>query len=110
MISYRLILDAAGITALGVVFVAAGRWSLPSALCAALSAGAFLLAWRGLANLLSLNDDFMALISVGDTGCLLAGALGPTLCSRLPGAAGDRWWLPALAGGVLGFVVNTLIL
>ena len=110
VISYRLIIEAAGITGMSLVFVAAaGRWSLAAAMCAALSAAALLVAWRGLSNVISLNDDFMPLVSVGDTGCLLAGALGPALCSRLPGAAADRWWLPAVAGGVIGFVVNTLI-
>lgn len=111
MISYRLIFEAAGITALAVVFVAtAGRWSVTSTVCAGLAAGALLVAWRGLSNLLGLNDDYMPLVSVADTGCLLAGALGPALCSRVRGASVERWWLPAVAGGVMGFVVNALIL
>jgi hypothetical protein len=53
-------------------------------------------------NVLSLKDGFMPLVSVGDTGCLLAGPLGLALCSRLPGAATERWWPPAVAGGILG--------
>ncbi len=100
MISYRLILEAAAITGLAVAFVAAaGRWSTATVLYAALSAAALLLAWRALCNLVGLNDDYMPLVSIGDTGCLVAGALGPALCSRIPGAAKDRWWLPAVAGG-----------
>jgi len=111
VISYRLILEAAGITGLCVVFVAAaGRWSTRSSLCAGISSAALLIAWRGLSNLLSLNGDYMPLVSVADTGCILAGAVGPALCARLPGAAKDRQWVPAVAGGVLGLAVNTLIL
>ena len=111
MISYRLIFEAAGITALSVVFVAvAGRWSVRGTIAAAVGSGALLVAWRCLSNLLRLNDDYMPLVSVADTGCLLAGALGPLLCARVARTPAARWWLPAVAGGVMGFVVNTLIL
>jgi hypothetical protein len=111
VIAYRLIFDAAGITGLSVLFVAGtGHWPARWAIVAALASGALLVAWRGLCNVLSLNDDYMPLVSVADTGCLLAGALGPALCAKVAGTPADRWWLPAVAGGALGFVVNTLIL
>src|SRR5262245_54321131 len=137
MISTGQILAAAVVTGIAVAVAAAAmRWSLAALAAAALSSFALIVIWRWISNLLGLNDDFVPAVSVGDTGCLIAGALGPAVVARLPWfAAGKRrvpavvegtpgrpvsgrgtdagaWsdWVPALVGGVIGFVINVVIL
>jgi hypothetical protein len=125
MISTGQILAAAAVTAIAVAVAAAAvRWSPAAVAAAALASFALVVAWRALSNLAGLNDDFLPAVSVGDAGCLLAGALGPAVVARLPrfrprrrdlprpagGAAARRDWIPALAGGIVGFAINVVIL
>ena len=110
MIAWRLIVEAAAITATAVGL--AGllvRWE-PRNLVIAVS-GAFLLilGWRAIANADHWNDDFVRLVSVGDVGCLLAGAAAPAPLARIPGATPHRL-VPTVAGGLVGFVINVVIL
>jgi uncharacterized membrane protein YeaQ/YmgE (transglycosylase-associated protein family) len=51
----------------------------------------------------------VSLISVGDVGCLLAGAAVPAMLMRT-GAKAARSLVPAAVGGVVAFVVNVAIL
>ena len=63
MIRYSLIVEAAALTAAAVVLAAAAaRWAAGSVAAAAAGAFATLIAWRALANALSLNADFIALL------------------------------------------------
>lgn len=137
MISTGQILTAAAVTAIAVVVAAAAlRWSLAALAAAALSSFALIVVWRAISNLTGLNGDYLPAISVGDTGCLIAGALGPAVVARLPwfssptrrlpavvegapgpavsgrgfGAGARSDWVPAIVGGVVGFVANVLIL
>lgn len=137
MISTGQILAAAIVTGIAVALAAAiMRWSPAALAAAALSSFALIVVWRWISNLVGLNDDFLPAVSVGDTGCLIAGALGPAAVARLPwfssgnrrlpavveGAPGPAvsgrgpeagaWsdWVPALVGGVVGFVINVVIL
>ena len=111
VIGYRLIVEAAGLTAAVVVLVAAAvRWR-PGTLAAA-AAGTFaaLVVWRAIANGLSLNADFVAYVSVGDCGCLLAGGLAPAVLGARAGLPRTARLRPALAGGIAGFLINVVIL
>src|SRR5215831_6549218 len=137
MISAGQILAAAIVTGIAVALAAAIMGWPPAALAAAaVSSFALIVVWRWISNLLGLNGDFLPAVSVGDAGCLITGALGPALVARLPWfnpesrrlpAVVDRasgpavsgrgsnvgpWgdWVPALVGGVVGFVVNVVIL
>lgn len=110
MIAWHLILEASAITAAAVALSAAvAQW--PSRVVVAAALGAFLLVlgWRAAANGLSWNDDVVRLVSVGDVGCLLAGAAAPALLGRIPQRM-PRALGPVLAGGIVGFVVNVVIL
>lgn len=127
MISTGQILAAGALTGIAVALAAAAmRWSLAPLAAAALSSFALIVVWRAISNLAGLNGDFLPAVSVGDTGCLVAGALGPAVVARLrrapteadgpaaagPGPATGFWsaWAPVLAGGIAGFVVNVVIL
>lgn len=110
MIAWRLILEAAVITAAAVAVTAlVARWRPGPLVAAAMGSFLLILGWRAIANAAHLNDDFMTLVSVGDLGCLLAGAAAPALVALarrgVPLAA-----VPVLAGGLIGFVVNVVIL
>ena len=111
MISTGQILAAGVITAIGVAVAAfAVRWEPLWIAAGAVLAFVLILVWRGLSNLLGLNGDYVPAVSVGDTVCLVAGALGPAaivVTSRVPD---QGRWVPAVAGGVVGFVVNVVIL
>jgi len=137
MISAGQILAASIVTGIAVALAAAVmRWS-PAALAeAALSSLALIVIWRWISNLLGLNGDFVPAVSVGDAGCLIVGAFGPAAVARLPwfsvgsrrlttvvegapgvaatgrGSGAGAWsaWVPALVGGVVGFVINVVIL
>lgn len=111
MISTGQILSAAAITG-GAVAVAAAavRWRPPSLAGAAVSAFVLIVLWRWISNLVGLNEDFAPLVSVGDMVCLAAGGLGPALIAATGRAPEPRRWVPAVAGGVVGFVVNVVIL
>jgi len=111
MISTGQILAAGLITAIGVAIAAfAVRWPTPWAVAGAALAFALIVVWRAVSNLLGLNNDYLPAVSVGDTICLAAGALGPAAIA-LAGRVPERSrWLPAVVGGLLGFAVNVAIL
>jgi hypothetical protein len=111
MISTPQILAAALITGLAV-FAAAETVSWPRLYSSVAALGSFglIVAWRAVANLKGLNGDYIPAISVGDTGCLLVGAIipfGVLLSRRLPDS---RRWVPAVVGGAVAFVVDVVIL
>jgi hypothetical protein len=111
VIPLYLIVEAAASTALAVALAAfAVGWTVRPAMTAAIGSFAGLIAWRLFANALSLNADFMPGISVGDSGCLVAGGAIPYLLAR--GAPKDKVHphLPAIAGAIVGFVINVMIL
>lgn len=111
MIRYTLIGEAAALTAAVVVLTAAAaRWTTAAVAAAAAGAFATLIAWRAIANALSLNADFIGYVSVGDCGCLLAGALVPAIMGARPTLPRTAKLLPAVAGGIAGFVINVVIL
>jgi hypothetical protein len=111
MIGWPQILTAAVVTALGVGMTAmAVRWPLSTTLSASIAAFLLIVAWRGGSNLLGLNGDFLPAVSLGDVGSLPVGAVGPALTARLVQVPRDRLWLPALAGAVVGFFANVVIL
>jgi len=66
--------------------------------------------WRAISNLLGLNGDFLPAVSVGDSVCLVAGALGPAAIAFTRRVPERGRWLPAVVGGLVGFVVNVVIL
>lgn len=120
MISTGQILAAALVTGIAVGLAAAAlRWTLAATAAAALSSLALIVVWRALSNLAGLNGDYVPAISVGDTVCLVAGALGPAVVTYLPffgqstaasGVGGWSRWLPMVVGGIVGFVINVVIL
>ena len=110
MISPLLIVISAVIAAAAVAVSARYvRWPVFPALVATAGTLVLVIAWRLLANVLSLNDDFMPAVSIGDAGCLLAGGLPPLLA-----AAANRpvppLVLPAVTGALVAFIVNVIIL
>ena len=111
MISIAQIIAAGILTGIAVAVAAAiGRWDLPWLIIAAAGALVLIIAWRLVCNLLQLNGDFIPVVSVGDTVCLLVGALAPlavALAGRVPA---QRRWIPALVGGIAAFVINVVIL
>jgi hypothetical protein len=111
MISTGQILAAGAITGVAVAVAAAAvRWRPPWLAAAAISAFALILLWRWISNVVGLNGDFGPLVSIGDVGCLAAGALGPAAVAAT-GRPGESWsWVPAVAGGVAGILVNVVIL
>jgi ammonia channel protein AmtB len=111
VIPWSLIIIAGALTGL----VAAGaafalRWQAWSALLAGVSTFALIVAWRTISNTLGLNDDFVRLVSPGDLGCLVAGAIGPGVLALLTPTPERGRWLPAAAAGVAGFIINVIIL
>lgn len=111
MIAAHLIAEAAAITGLAVALVAFVRgWPPGRAIVAALGAAIGIAGWRALANVLALNTDFLPAVSVGDSGCALAGSLVPLLVGRTARADSRFDALPAIVGGLVGFVVNVVIL
>jgi hypothetical protein len=111
VISLDLIVAAAAVTALAVVVAAfAGGWTVRSAMTAAIGSFAMLIAWRSVANALSLNADFMPAISVGDCGCLVAGGAIPYLLARSAPKKRAHPYLPAIAGAIVGSVINVVFL
>jgi hypothetical protein len=111
MISTGQIIAAGLVTALGVAVAAwAVRWPRWPLVLSAVGAFVLIVAWRGVCNRFGLNGDFVPAVSVGDTGCLVAGALAPLAVAAFGQVAERRWWLPAVAGGVVGFLVDVVIL
>ena len=109
MISTGQILAAGAITAIAIAITAAAlRWLPPWLVAATVLAFILIVVWRAISNQLGLNGDYVPAVSVGDTVCLAAGALGPAAVAVAVGqrVPARRRWLPA----VVGFVVNVLIL
>jgi hypothetical protein len=110
MISPLLIVISAVIAAAAVALACAyARWSAPDLAAAAAGTLLAVIGWRILANAFSLNEDFMPAISVGDAGCLLAGALPPAVVASVHREPGRRA-LPGVAGGLVAFIANVIIL
>jgi hypothetical protein len=113
MISTGQILAAAAVTGVAAAVAAAAvHWSLAGIGAAALSSFLSIVVWRAISNSLGLNGDYIPAVSVGDTACLLAGALGPAAVAfSQPAEARDwRTWLPPAVAGIVGFVINVVIL
>jgi hypothetical protein len=111
MISTGQIIAAGAVTALGAAIAAwAVRWPRSSVLSSAVGAFLVILAWRGLCNLVGLNGDFVPAVSIGDAGCLVAGALAPFAVARFARVPDQRRWVPPVVAAVIGFLVNVLIL
>jgi hypothetical protein len=110
MVPPALILAAALISGSAVAVAARACHWQPLPLAAA-TAGTFVavLGWRLLANLWSLNDDFMPAVSAGDILCLLAGGL-PAALAAAAGGRLSRPYLVIATGAVTAFVVNVVIL
>ena len=110
MIPWHLILLAAGITGLVVVAVAKlMSWSVPASVGAALAAAGGMIVWRAGANAWDLNEDIFSLVSPGDLGCLVAGALGPGVVAKFR-REGSRGLAVASIAGAVAFVVNVVVL
>src|SRR6202035_2789399 len=110
MIAWRLILEAAVITAAAVALSAfLARWRGRLVLAAAGGSFLLILGWRALSNAAQWNGDFVHLVSVGDVGCLIAGAVAPALLARARRPTA-RNLVPAVVGGFVGFLVNVAIL
>jgi len=110
MISLVLIVTAA-VVAAAAAAVAALVVGWPVVPLVATAVGTFVLVvgWRVVCNALSLNEDFMPAISVGDAVCLLAGGLAPAAVSAaLPQMPGKG--VVILVGALAAFVVNVVIL
>jgi hypothetical protein len=111
MISIGQIIAAGILT--GIAVAVAGllaRWPWPSAAAAAVGSLLLIVVWRLATNALQLNQDFIPAVSVADALCFVFGALAPiavAIRSRLPGPTG---WMPAVVGGLAGFVINVVIL
>lgn len=110
MVSPVLIVIAGVVAGVAVALAALfSRW--PTAPLVAAAAGTFVLvvAWRLVANALSLNDDFMPAVSVGDVVCLLAGGIPPAVVAVV-GRRVPRKAVIVLTGAVIAFAVNVVIL
>ena len=111
MISTGQIVAAGAVTAVSVAIAAAAvRWRVQWILAAAFGALVLIIAWRAASNLQGLNGDFLPAVSVGDVGCLLVGAIAPLAVGYSRVAPARRRWVPAIAGALVGFVVNVVIL
>ena len=111
MIAPSLIVESALVTGLAVTVAAfATNWRFRSAMTAAIGTFLLIIAWRVLANVFALNADFMPAVSIGDSGCLIAGSLIPYLAGRSTGFAKSAQVVPAVTGGLVGFIINVVIL
>jgi hypothetical protein len=111
MIAWSLIIAAGLLTRAAVRFAAvAEHWRPRAAASAGVAAGVLIIAWRGIYNTLGLNGDFIPLVSIGDVGCLVAGAAGPAAVALLAAMPSRGRWLPAAVGGLAGFAFNVVIL
>lgn len=110
MISTPLIVISAVIAAAAVALACRyARWPGPDLAAAAVGTLLAVIAWRILANAMSLNEDFMPAVSVADAVCLIAGALPPAVVASVDKELPQRA-LPALAGGPAAFIANIIIL
>jgi len=110
MIPLGLIILSALISAAAVVLAAPiARWPVLRVVVAAMSTLLAVVAWRLAANALSLNEDFMPAISVGDVVCLLAGGIPPAVVAALDRTV-PRKTLPVIAGALAAFLANDIVL
>ena len=110
MIGWQLILVAAAITATAVAVAGLWlRWELHILIAATIGSLLLIFGWRAIANAASWNGDFLRFVSIGDAGCLVAGAAAPALLARGRRSA-SHVLVPAGVGGIVGFVVNVVIL
>ncbi len=108
MISVGLILAAATVTGVATSLAAVfAGWERRVAALAAMGAFLGILVWRLAGNGLHLNADLGPFVSIGDVGCLIAGALAPALVGW-PQPSQRAW--PAVVAGLTGFIVNVVIL
>ncbi len=111
MISWAQIALAAVITGVSVGLAArAARWPTGWTIFAGAAALALIVVWRGLCNRLGLNADFIPAVSPGDVGSFVAGAIAPMATLPFVGGNRRRQWLPAVVGGIVGFVANVVTL
>ncbi len=111
MISWTQIAVAAVITGVRVGLAAgAARWPRGWAIFAGAGALALIVIWRGLSNRIGLNADFIPAVSPGDVGSFVVGAIGPMAALPFVGGNRSREWLPAVVGGIVGFVANVVVL
>ncbi len=111
MISTGQILTAGVLTGIGVAIAAwLVRWRSQWLLFGAIGSFVLIVVWRALSNLWHLNGDFLPAISVADAGCLLFGALAPAVVALTSDVHERLRWVPAVVGGLAGFVVNVFTL
>lgn len=110
MIPWYLILTSGLVTAAAVAIATLlAGWRGIDFWSAAPVAGVLIVGWRAFANLAGINGDILPAISPGDVGCLVAGAIAPASIAARNKMLPWRW-LPAVVGGIAGFVVNVAIL
>lgn len=103
-------MEAALVTGLAVTIAAFAKgWTFRGAMIAAVGTFLLIIAWRAFANVFVLNTDFIPAVSIGDSGCLIAGALIPYLIGRSARLAIAAQVVPAIAGGLVGFFINVVI-
>lgn len=86
------------------------QWPANSRLLATLGAMVLVGVWRLLANIWQLNDDFLPLVSIGDVMCLVVGAIAPAVVGLTMRSRTTNRWLPAVIGGIVGFLINVVVL
>lgn len=110
MFSGSEVVGASVISGLAVLLACLfSRWQTSHAVVAGLMAASMVAVWRVGANIAELNADVIPHVSVGDIGCLVAGALAPLLLAFIVDET-RRWWLPGLIGGLAAFLGNVFIL
>lgn len=110
MIPWYLIVTSGLVTAAAVaIATSVAGWRNLELWSSAPVAGVLIIGWRAFANLVQINGDLFHNVSPGDIGCLIAGAAAPLLVALRSDAPRLRW-LPAVVGGVVGFLVNVAIL
>jgi hypothetical protein len=110
VIPWYLIVTSGLVTAAAVaVATLAAGWRDLDFWSSAPVAGVLIIGWRAFANLMQINGDLIPDVSPGDVGCLAAGAIAP-LAVAVRNKALPYRWLPAIAGGLAGFLVNVAIL
>jgi hypothetical protein len=112
LISTEWIVVAAILTGFAVGLAAYfARWRPPTIALTAVSTVVVSILWRAASNLLQFNRDFMPAVSIGDMGCLVAGAVGPAAVAvAIRSRQARLTWVPVMVGAVAGFVINVVVL
>jgi hypothetical protein len=112
MIAWHLIAIAGALTGIRVAIAGAlVHWDLWHWAVAGVGAFALIVGWRAFANATYLNEDVVfQLTSPGDCGCLFTGALAPAVLGEIESGSAARRFVPAIVGGLAGFVINVVIL